>query len=286
VWAGALERENVGAETSLSADDRAWIAEYAEAVRGTFEGVFDASKPRFKDGRQLLHRFTVAIDDVLKNGRGRFRAVDEAHNELCTAAAILQNRKPTFSLVEYEPRLPACTKYIDFRACADDGATLYVDVKTIKPLPRERWEQYEKAQREGWFPDNVRLLFEKDWLGGELWHNAFAARSRMLEYALELEQKIADCELHGSRTFFVLLLCGEGFYWHESELEDFVAFYFTGTHRSDDPFARAETRFVAEKNIRLTMTISRFACMRRPQGDIQQRRLNWNVQPPRDPSFQ
>ncbi|MBX9682661.1 MAG: hypothetical protein K2X41_02620 [Hyphomicrobium sp.] len=108
-------------------------------------------------------------------------------------------------------------------------------------------------------PDNVQLLFSKEWLGGELWHNSFAARSRMLEYTLELEQKTAECMLQADNTFFVLMLCGEGFYWNEDELEDFVAFYFTGAHRSDDAFSKAEAQHMGENSLKLAKTISRFA---------------------------
>jgi hypothetical protein len=42
---------------------------------------------------------------------------------------------------------------------------------------------------------------------------------------------------------------------------------------------------IGEKKITLERTISRFACMRRRQGEVFQTRLNWNVQPPRDPEF-
>ena len=65
----------------------------------------------------------------------------------------------------------------------------------VKPKPRDRWEQYQRDEKEGWFPENVQVGLENNWLGGELWHNMFATRSRMLEYAVELETKIAKAEL-------------------------------------------------------------------------------------------
>lgn len=275
----------MNAETKLTEEDIAWVKAYEKEVCDVFADIFGGAKDRFKDGDRLLKRFSATIEELLKNGRGLFRAVDEAHNELCVAAAILQNGNPKFQTLEYEPALGGCPKSIDFRAKDADGLTLFVDVKTIKPVAKDRWEQFERACKEGWLPDNVKLLFSKEWLGGELWHNTFAARGRMLEYALELEQKIAECKLQAENTFFVLMLCGEGFYWHEDELEDFVAFYFTGTHRSDDPFAKAEVQYMGEKRLQLAKTISRFACMRRPQGDVHKKRLNWNVRPPVDPSY-
>lgn len=273
------------AETKLTEEDIAWVKAYEKVVCGAFAAIFGGAKDRFKDGDRLLKRFAATIEEVLKNGRGHFRAVDEAHNELCVAAAILQNGNPEFSTLEYEPALEGCAKSIDFRAKAADGLTLFIDVKTIKPAAKHRWEQFERARKEGWLPDNVQLLFSKEWLGGELWHNSFAARSRMLEYTLELEQKIAECKLQADNTFFVLMLCGEGFYWREDEFEDFVAFYFTGAYRSDDPFSKAEAQHMGENSLKLAKTISRFACMRRPQGEVHKKRLNWNVRPPVDPSY-
>jgi hypothetical protein len=275
----------MSAKAKLGEEDIAWVKAYAKEVPDAFEGIFNGAKDRFKDDPRLIERFKAAIDKVLKNGRGKFRAVDEAHNELCIAAAILQSPNPQFTVLEYEPSLAGCAKTIDFRAKTGDGVTVFIDVKTIKPVPKDRWGQFEKALKEDWLPDNVKLMFSKEWLGGELWHNTFAARSRMLEYTLELEQKIADCKLQADKTFFVLMLCGEGFYWGEDELEDFVSFYFTGSHRSDDPFAKVETKYIDERQLKLARTISRFACMRRRQGDVH-KRLNWNVQPPRDPSYE
>ncbi len=275
----------MNADTKLDEEDIVWVEKYAKEVRETFGGIFKSAATRFEDGPRLLERFQATIDELLKVGRGRFRTVDEAHNELCMAAAILQNPNPKFSVLEYEPRLYGCSKSIDFCAKTPDGLTLFVDVKTIKPMPRDRWEQYQKALEEGWFPDKVKLLLSKEWLGGELWHNTFAARSRFLEYALELEQKIADCKFQAEKIFFVLAFCGEGFYWHEDELEDFVSLYFSGVHRPDDPFTKAEDKYLNEKKVSLSRTISRFACIRRPQGEIQKKQLNWNVQSPRDPSF-
>jgi hypothetical protein len=265
-------------------DEIEWLNVYADQVLEDFRTRFDSASDRFKTPQPLLDRFTSAVDAVKANGRSVFRAIDEAHNELCIASAILENKEPHFTCLDYEPPIHGCSKSIDFLATSSK-LTVYVDVKTIKPVATDRWEQFEKAQAEGWLPDNVSIMLEKGSLGGELWHNMFAARSRMLEYSLELEQKIAEGNLAEDNTLFVLALCGEGFYWHQDELEDFVSYYFSGAHRGDDPFAKAEARYIQEKNIAIAQTISRFACMRRPQGDVLQKRLNWNVQPPRDPHF-
>jgi hypothetical protein len=268
--------------TPLDTDDIAWINGYAAEVRGPFSTEFGAAEDRFARWKPLLQRFTDAVDYVLKNGRGYFSAVDEAHNELCIASAILANPNPRIVRLDYEPPLPGCAKSIDFRAVAEDGTIFYVDVKTIRPVAKDRWEQYEKGQEEQWLPENVRVVLSKDWLGGEIWHSMFTARGRMLEYALELEAKIAQAKLGGDNSRLVMAFCGAGFHWRCDELEDFVSFYFSGRHRADDPFSQAELKYMAEKKLGFARTINSFACMSRPQGTIRQRPIHWNVQPPHD----
>ncbi len=269
----------------LDNDDIAWFNGYASEVRGTFGAEFSAAEDRFARWKPMLQRFAEAVDHVLKNGRGYFSAVDEAHNELCVASAILVNSTPRIVRLDYEPPLPGCAKSIDFRATAEDETTFYVDVKTIKPVARDRWEQYEKAQQERWLPENVHVALRKDWLGGEIWHSMFTARGRMLEYTLELEGKITQAKLGGSNTRFVMAFCGAGFHWRRDELEDFVSFYFSGRHRTDDPFSQAELKDMADKNLRFARTINSFACLSRHQGTIRQRPIHWNVRPPRDHFF-
>jgi hypothetical protein len=169
---------------------------------------------------------------------------------------------------------------------APDGSTLYADVKTIKPEDGDRWGQFEKAVKEDWIPENVNVVLSREWMGGEIWHGMFAARSRMLEYTLELESKIRESGLKGQEnTFFAPALCGAGVHWQEDWLEDFVDFYRRGRHRSDDPFAKMEAHFIEEEKIVLDRAVKRFACMKRRQGELFQTRLNWNVRPPKDPEF-
>jgi len=269
----------------LDDNDIAWLNEYASSVTDTFSEKFGENSDRFKEGSQLVERFNASIAEVKKRGRKYFRAVDEAHNELCIALALLENKEPRFLKICYEPPLANTEKTIDFYAEAQNGVVVYVDVKTITPMAKDRWEQYERALQEGWFPKDVAFTVDKEWLGGELWHDAFTARGRILEYTLELEQKIAQSKLSVDENVFVLALCGEGFHWHQDELEDFVAFYRAGQHRVDDPFSLAEDKYIKEQGLLISHDVSRFACLRRPLGDLFHKRLNWNVQLPADPTF-
>lgn len=269
----------------LSDEDASWVKEYSEEVMNTFGAQFKDANKRFKGWERLVKRFSDAIALLLTKDDAKFRTIDEVHNELCIASALLRNVEPKFTLLEYEPSFENTKKSIDFRGVTDNDRTIYVDVKTIKPEPKDRWEQFEKAKSESWIPKNIIISLSEEELGGELWHNMFTARGRMLEYTLELEEKINEGRLAAKNTCFVLALCGEGFHWHVSDLEDFVAFYFTGKHRGDDPFSLAESKWMEANNVSLSRTIQRFACMNRPQGDIFHRRLNWKVEPPSIPIF-
>ena len=88
---------------NLTADDIEWARAHADAVTVAFESEFNAAADRFKEGQLLLDRFNAAIETALKNGRGHFSAVDEAHNEICIASALLANSRLRFIRLEYEP---------------------------------------------------------------------------------------------------------------------------------------------------------------------------------------
>ena len=270
----------MNAEGNLAAEEIEWIASYASEVAETFGVAFGCAEARLAGSMRLLQRFTDASERVLQNGLRDLSSINEAHNELCVANALLVDSGLRFSTVEYEPVLPGCSKSIDFRATTDEGRRFFVDVKAIQPKPTDRWDQFERAVREGWFPENVRVLLCEEGLGGELWHNMFAARGRMLEYVLELEAKIRDCEIANENTIFILAFCGTGFEWRRDGLEDFVSFYRNRSHRMDDPFSNAEARYIEKNKITLDGTIRSFACLVRPTFNIRQRGLNWNVLPP------
>jgi hypothetical protein len=126
------------------------------------------------------------------------------------------------------------------------------------------------------FSDNVHFGVQKKWIGGEIWHSAYTARGRMLEYALELEAKISEAGLAAADRKCILAACGNGFDWHRDELEDFVSFYRCRC-RADDPFAKMERADIEICKIALQRTILAFALMSRPQGTTHPDRLAWDV---------
>ena len=216
--------------------DASWVAEYYGLAWRHYRDLF-ADIRVFPQAPDLLERFRKAKDSVMSGGWAHWSGVDTAHNELCVAGAILQAANYRIDELVYEPAPANCGQSVDFRARGSDGRLWFVDVKTIAPELIDRWEQFEMAASQNWMSDRTELVLLRDWLGGELWHSKTAARSRMLEYTLELESKLAGYQGWDPSTT-VLMLCGNGFHWHEDELEDFVVFYVDGRHRCDDPFCQ------------------------------------------------
>ena len=257
------------------------IEDYADAVRTYFMSVLANSGIELTGAKYLLARFEEALSELWAHGRGHFHKVDEAHNEICVAANLLSSKNEDFLRIDYEPPLGATNQTIDFVAYSRHKRKLFVDVKTIAPRRFDRWGQYRELR--GKLQKGTDIALSRNWLGGELWHDAFASRSRVLEYTLELEEKITALKRGsgiGQRECFILMFCDTGGHWHEDELEDFVSAYRRRKHRPDDPFADMEAHYIANKSLKLNRLISRFACMQRPQFSVRHMRLNWKVQAP------
>jgi hypothetical protein len=266
-------------DPKLDAEVVARASAYATEVETEYGATFE-STTRFADGERLLRRFRNAIKDFA-TGICTFNRVFEAHNELAVASEIL--REPTFGLarVEYEPPLPQCSKRIDFRVGPIGQDFVFIDVKTIHPDSIDGWKPFQRARHAGRIHGEVDLSAR--WMGGELWHYMTASRARMLEYTLELEDKIAEIP-SDAKMYFVLAFCGDGFRWREDELEDFVSYYTAGRHRSDDHFGRMESHYIRERSINLKRTVGQFACFHRAQAALKPSHVNWAVQAPLDPS--
>lgn len=134
--------------------DIVWLREYEQATLSHFRPRFVAYGARFAHGDALLTRYSGTIETLIEQGRAYFRPVDEAHNEICVADTILADPSTVESTLLYEPPLPNTDKTIDFVLREPHGKCSLVDVKTIKPQPNDRWDQYERAINEGWLPRN------------------------------------------------------------------------------------------------------------------------------------
>jgi hypothetical protein len=255
------------------------MADIAEVII-YYRAIFEAARDRFADGSQLLARFEAAAK---RPTRGDGRADEQAHNELAVAAALLGMTEPALTRLRYEPRLPRCTKRIDFYVELSDQTLAYVEVKSVQPVMKDAWESFDEARAGGRLPPNIELVLSQEWLGGELWHLKTAARARFLVYVQEFEATLAECRLLAPNTRSILVFCGTGFHWHRDELEDFVDFYMRGVHRQDDPLRVMEQHYLNEKQIELRRSISSIAYLRRGAGALAPSEVHWRVRGPTIP---
>jgi hypothetical protein len=168
--------------------------------------------------------------------------VNETVNELCIAK-ILTNH-PNFKEISYEPKLIQTGKSIDFLLTLNNGEKCYFDVKTINPdfVDSDSIEQQKKKYSE-WFKnisENINLIIEGDeFATTNISKFMVASRSKMLNYSIELEEKIQGNNLNGEHTY-TMIFCGDNTTWHKDELEDFSHLYFNDAFRPDDSFGKMQ----------------------------------------------
>lgn len=211
------------------------------------------------------------------------KEIIEIHNELIVAASLLMENGLLLTRLEYEEALQSTNKRFDFSAYPVEGPQLNVEVKTINPTTQDDWEKFKKIRDNGRLPDNMNLIIRQNGLGGELWHNWFAARSRMLEYTLETEQKIAESGKVGEK--FLLIFCGDGWKWNQDHLTDFVTFYRSGQHRQGDLFAKMEKFEMKKNGTQINNTIHHFGYFERYPLFAEPTRKIWDIKPTINSSF-
>lgn len=253
------------------------LKEFFAEVRKTLCTDLLAAQERCPDVDTLVSRFDAAVDRLFDRGWDHLDEVTEVHNELCVADLMLQHSEPACELLLYEPALD-CEKRFDFRVQFPDHAPRWLEVKTIHPKPLDAWEKYEAALKAGRFPDNARIVLDKSWMGGELYHKYFSARAKMLTHARDVEQKIAEC-LPDSRGPVFLVLVSNGFDWHVEDLEDFLHYYRHDQHFEGDHFSAMEQYFVEEEGISLTRAIDYFSYIKRSSTAVRPVQPIWDVHP-------
>ncbi len=255
--------------------------EFVEKTKKDLIACVTANKDRFHNAGKLLNRYHDVVSRVPKQRLTNLREFHEIHNELCTAAVILEDKsEPNVTKLEYEPKIDGCDKRFDFHAVMSKGPVRYIEVKTIHPMSQDDWDKYQAALKCRRFPPDTHLILDNEWLGGELYHNAYAARGKMLDYALVAEDQIEKCLSNIKEKVTFLALFANGFNWHLDALEDFVFFYFKGIHFPGDPFAQMEDYDVKEKKIQLKRTIDHFAYFRRPKTEMKPNKVIWSVKLP------
>lgn len=262
-------------------DDRIpdWVLEYMKETMAYFNDSFKAQEARFPNWGKCFGKYVEKAKEIFSNPFGSLRSLEEIHNELCVADALLGINNPYIDKIEYEPKLPSCKKTIDYR-CEASETSIHIDVKTITPKTQSAWDKFVEIRSKGLIAPNNEFLLDPNYMGGEFWHSFSASRGRMLEYTLELEGKILQSGLATDGCMFILALCGDGVNWHVDQLEDFVNYYRTGKHRYDDGFALMESHYVKEKGIEFSRNVAKFIYLERSLGGIQPKKVVWDVSPP------
>ncbi len=262
----------------MPSEDKGWVdfSRFIQKIEQEICAKLLDEKGRFPSVDKLVNRFRESSRRLLAEGpERRFRKLQEDHNELCVAFEILKD-KGCLKL-EYEPSFSTCAKRIDFKKTLAEGVVIFLDVKTINPNPQNDWPKYEDAVARGRIPPKKLLNIDKKWLGGEFYHALISGRSKMLDYAVEVEEKITSCARDIGSAPVVLVFCTNELKLNITDFENFADFYRTGCHRYDDHFSEMDAHHISEKSISLTRQISRFACFRRGSLDIKPRTVCWDV---------
>ncbi len=256
----------------------------ADAVKHDLCRVIENNKTRFRSWQKLVKRYDKALSGLIENGMSYSKSLVENHNELCTAVAILEDKTiPKDTLIEYEFDESGCDQHFDFRVTPKRGVPRWIEVKTIHPDPQDDWHKYESAMKKERLPTDTRIILNKDWLGGELYHYSYSSRGKMLDNALVVEDKIENCLASVEHKITILVQFSNGFHWHIDELEDFIYFYNVGRHFPGDPFAEMEDHFVESRKIRLNGSIQHFSFFTRPESEIRPKQIIWSVPLPEWP---
>ena len=251
-----------------------------EDVRATYRDIVTGPKSRITRGAVLWDLFEQAAAACESGSKAADRQLGERINELVVAKLLADDPKLTGSIT-YEPDLLPDGRKIDFVADRGDD-NLYVEVKTVHPDVADTeaaWDKYVERRKR--HPENADFVAHKDWMGGRLYGNTFASRSRFLEYSRDFETRLGDAKKIKPGPG-ILIFCGNGVCWHRSNLEDFADFYHASKHRQDDPFALMEQHHIETEKRELLRNIDHFGCVRRPMEQAAATEFVWPV---RGPSF-
>jgi hypothetical protein len=251
-----------------------------EGARLAYRPILTGEDGRITRGTVLWDQFERAAGLCRTDAAGGERALAERINEMAVAKVLAEDKGLT-RLISYEPDLLPDGRKIDFVAeRADDNA--YIEVKTVHPNTadtEEAWKRYEERRK--LHPEQANFIVHKDWMGGKLYGDTFASRSKFLDYSMDFETRLAAAKKVKTGPG-LLIFCGNGVRWHRSNLEDFADYYHAGKHRQDDPFAKMEQHHIEHEKLELLRNVDNFGCLVRPMEMAEKTGFVWPV---RGPSF-
>jgi hypothetical protein len=269
-----------------------WIRKFLDQIDDELCSKLAAMEDRFSSCNTLLGQFRRQSQKLLKIEKfdfadpaqqKSFKQLIEKHNELCVAYEILyQKAGSTIERLEYEPNNPYTKRKIDFHAISSTKEEFWIEVKTIHPIvlsegtKSDKWVDYlsKKQDKNKYFPENTELILSRE-SGGEIWHDYKAARTQMLEYVRNFEDRIEESHIRED-NICILAFVGNGYHWRLDHLEDFVAFYH-GHPRSDDVFLEMQKFYIADNGINLSKRINMFAYFEHRESSVFHDSVDWNV---------
>jgi hypothetical protein len=235
------------------------------------------AKDRFPSVQRLLAVLDQRVAAALWD-RAFFRQFNETHNEACTAVELL--RAPSVAMIDYEPKVGGSEKRLDFSVHFQDGRRAWVEVKTIDPTDQDDWDKFQAARDKGRFPRNVNVILVEGMMGGEIYHDHYSSRTKILEHVVDTEARLAECRIDPEVTPTTLAIAASPLKVPRDTLEDFTHFYRTGAHSQWDEFRDMEAHNIAQQQIRLVRTISKFAYVGRGTYEVWPREVDWDVRFP------
>ena len=172
---------------------------------------------RFPNNNKLLKRYRKAYNTCLDRGRSNLDQFMEAHNEICVAVALLQgNDGKSVRFLEYERPLSATDSRFDFFILRNDDRRLWIEVKSLRSQRLDAWNKFISAKDRALFSEQTDVILSKVFLGGEIYHDWIAGRSKMLEYSVQTEEKINSAGAEVRDDIFVLWFCAPSPRWNRS----------------------------------------------------------------------
>jgi|HubBroStandDraft_6_1064221.scaffolds.fasta_scaffold554835_1 hypothetical protein len=249
-------------------------------ARSLYKDIVVGANSRITRGQRLWDLFEQAVKVCSVDAKSGDRQLGERINELAVAKSLAED-KGLQGTITYEPELLPDGRKIDF--VADRGHdNAYIEVKTVHPDIADTevaWENYLKRRK--LHPPNADFVTKKDWMGGRIYGNTFASRSRFLDYTLDFETRLAEAKKIRSGPA-LLVFCGNGVRWRRSDLEDFADFYHSGKHRQDDPFRLMEDHHIESEKLEILRNVDNFGCITRRWEEAA---INAFIWPVRGPSF-
>ena len=253
----------------------AFVAEVTVEYRDMLVG----PESRVVRGVVLWGQFDAAVADYhAGHGKDDHRLI-ECVNEMAVAKVLVEDPALQKAQIQYEPDLLPDGRKIDF--VVDRGKdNLYIEVKTVRPKTKATVEAYKKfEQRKKRHPNNVNFIVNPQRMSGAVYGDAFASRAHFLEYTTAFEERLAAAKAIRPGPG-ILVFCGNGFAWHQSDLEDWADFYQLGKHRADDAFGPMERHHIEKQEISLKRNVDHFALLQRPFEQARRTGLTFPIRGP------